>query len=189
MLVGNYDMELRIQMGGQMDKSIITTQATVVGQNCASCHCIEIGYSWRDNTHQIECDSENVIWDMFLSPQEGTEHRPGCAVCPKWAREPEFRSTWDGMSLKVYKVEIMSFIAWIKAPSARSAALFYGMSSGKMGNSIFMAAVYDVDGESSIPWAEYALTIPPGATDKLERELASIKPELEACEFIEAPSD
>ncbi len=92
-------------------------------------------------------------------------------------------------ALDIYKVGIMSGVAWVEAPSAKAAALFYGMRTG--GNAQLMIVVYDrngkfVEADDTLPWGKFVL-LKDADEDELSRELDAIKPELEQCRLVPSP--
>ncbi len=90
--------------------------------------------------------------------------------------------------LDIYKVGIMTGVGYVEAPSARAAAMFYGLH-GTRGNAQLMVAVYErngkpVDGDDGLPWGQFQFSPDEAA---LERELDAVKPELERCRLIPSP--
>ena len=90
--------------------------------------------------------------------------------------------------MNIYKVGIMSDVAYVLAPSPAAAALFYGLHTG--GNMKLGAAVYECNGEEieeSLPWGKFMFG---DQTDdalfaEFESELKRIKWEIEVCKFAD----
>ena len=84
----------------------------------------------------------------------------------------------------IFKVGIMTDATLIEAPSARAAALFYGINTN--GNAQLMAVVYEQDGKDytgdRTPWFKYQMN--PDLKDEFEKEIDKIIPEVRLCKFV-----
>jgi hypothetical protein len=86
--------------------------------------------------------------------------------------------------MALFKVGIMSNTAMVEAPSALSAAVFYGLNTG--GNAQFMAVVYEQDGKPyegkpKAPAAVWQF----GDAQPTPAELQQLEDELPRCRFVE----
>jgi len=91
----------------------------------------------------------------------------------------------------IYEVGIMSDSKKIKAPNAKAAVLFYGLSTG--GNMQLGAVVYSEDGkepkkEDRMSFGEYQFdfSMSEEKLEKMKAELSLLKPMLKECEFVES---
>lgn len=90
----------------------------------------------------------------------------------------------------VYKVGIMSDVRYVLAPTARAAALFYGLNATR-GNMQLGAAVYERDGEEdfnepdALQWLKYQFG--GGTEETLKTLLDEVKQELAKCRWWPSP--
>ncbi len=92
-------------------------------------------------------------------------------------------------AMHIYEVGIASSVRKVEAPSAKAAALFYGVF-GTVGNAQLAAVVYTEDGvelQGCCPWGEYQFAVNKDdeLIARLEAELEAIHPDVDRCHFVD----